>query len=86
MDIFWNYTIFVCWELGNFLKEIVALKKAENFCHKNSIGPRIGRYPGGGGGVLLCVGHMGMYFCSPKQYGFSIEPLLQNNHKILSFL
>ena len=47
-------------------------------------GMRLGRYPGRG--VLLCVGHMGMYFCSPKEYGFSIEPLLQNNHKIFSFL
>ena len=52
--------------------------------------PQFGRIPGAGWGwgvgVLLYVGHMGMYFCSPKDYGFSIEPLLQNNHKILSFL
>ena len=53
MDIFWNYTIFVCWELGNFLKEIVALKNAENFCHKNSMARGFGRYPGGGGGTPL---------------------------------
>ena len=33
-------------------------------------GPRLDRYPGRG--VLLCVGHMGMYFCSPKEYSFSI--------------
>ena len=26
--------------------------------------------------VLLYVGYMGMYFCSSKEYGFSIEPLL----------
>ena len=39
-----------------------------------------------GAGVLLYVGHIGMYFCSPKEYGFSIESLLQNNHKIFFFV
>ena len=37
--------IFVCGELWNFLKEIVALKIAENFCQKKFNGPRLGRYP-----------------------------------------
>ena len=46
--------------------------------------PEVMQIPGVG--VLLYVGHIGMNFCSPKEYGFSIEPLLQNNHKIFSFL
>ena len=50
-------------------------KNAENFCRKNSNGPRLCRYPGRG--VLLYVGYIGMYFCSPKEYGFLIEPLLK---------
>ena len=76
--------IFVCGELGNFLKEIITLKNAKNFCHKNLMAQ--GWADTRGEGVLLCIGHMGMYFCSPKEYGFSIEPLLQNNHNIFSFL
>ena len=48
--------------------------------------PEVGQIPEGWWGVLLCVSHMAMYFCSPKEYGFSIEPPLQNNHKIFSFL
>ena len=66
-------------------KGIVAPKNAEKFCHKNLMA-RGYADTRGVGGVLLYVGHVDMYFCSSKEYGFSIEPLLQNNHKIFSFL
>ena len=38
--------IFVCGELVNFLKEIVALKKCREFLPQKFNGPRLGRYPG----------------------------------------
>ena len=62
--------------------EIVA--KCREFLPQKFNGARLGRYPGRA--ILLYVGHMSMFFCSPKEYGFSIEPLLQNNHNIFSFL
>ena len=64
-------------------KKSLHWKMPRNFATKIQ-SPEVGQIPGAG--VLLYVGHMGMYFCSPKEYGFSIEPLLQNNHKIFSFL
>ena len=49
-------------------------------------GPRLGSYPGGGGYSFALAIWECTSVCSPKEYGFSIEPLLQNNHKIFSFL
>ena len=71
--------------LGNFLKEIGALKNVEKFRRKNSMARGWADTRGPRGGYSY-VGHTGMYFCSSKEYGFSIEHLLQNNHKIFSFL
>ena len=47
--------IFVCGELGNFLKEIVALKNAENFCHKNSMARGWADIPGGENSFALAI-------------------------------
>ena len=39
-------------------------KNAENFCHKIQW-PEVVQIPGAG--VLVYLGHIGMYFCSPKK-------------------
>ena len=43
------------WELANFLKEIVALKKCREFLPQKFNGPRLGRYPGRGYSFALTI-------------------------------
>ena len=59
------------WEACKFPQRNRRTEKCREFLPQKFNGPRLGIYPGQG--VLLYVGHMGMYFCSPKEYGFQLN-------------